>query len=342
MAKRLIVCFDGTWNRPDDNHPEDEQVETNVRRIFESIADQDANGKKQIRWYDPGVGTEWYRRLRGGAFGLGLSENIRQGYRFLIEQYEEGDEVFLFGFSRGAYTARSLVGLIRNSGLLRAVDNNRIDEAYELYRTRDEGADSEAALTFRKKYARDMRITFLGVWDTVGALGIPIESFEEFNKRHFEFHDTELSSIVENAYHAVALDEHREPYAVALWNPKIKPHQTMEQRWFLGAHCDVGGGYEDRRLSDLTLHWMQQQAAACGLALTPVQLPSDVISYYTAPISDSFKKFLKGLYSLFHHRYHRVVCQTVYGNEKIDDSVKTRLASDPYYRPKNAGLREHL
>ena len=340
MPKRLILCFDGTWNRPDDDHPEGEQVETNVRRIFESVLAQEANGRQQVKWYDEGVGTKWYQRIRGGAFGMGLSENIRQGYRFLVEHYEQDDEVFLFGFSRGAYTVRSLVGFIRNCGLLRAPDRERIEEAYELYRTRDEGADSETALAFRKKYARAIRITFLGVWDTVGALGIPIESFEEFNRRHFEFHDTELSGIVENAYHAVAVDEHREPYAVALWDPKGKLRQTMEQRWFLGAHCDVGGGYQDRRLSDVTLDWMQQKAAACGLALIPVQLPQDIHSCYTAPITDSFKEFFKGIYSLFHRRYYRPVSQTVYGQEAIDESIKQRLESDSSYRPKNRGLRE--
>lgn len=340
MPKRLILCFDGTWNRPDEEHPEGEHVETNVCRIYESILERDTNGRRQIKWYDEGVGTRWFQRIQGGAFGMGLSENIRQGYRFLIEQYEQDDEVFLFGFSRGAYTARSLVGLIRNCGLLYTPDRERIAEAYELYRTRDEGADSEVALAFRKKYARDIRITFLGVWDTVGALGIPIESFDDFNRRHFEFHDTELSSIVENAYQAVAVDEHREPYAVTLWDPRVKPRQTLEQRWFLGAHCDVGGGYHDRRLSDVALHWMQQKAAACGLALTPVQLPPDVRSSATAPITDSFKEFLKGMYSLFHRRYYRPVAQTVYGQEAIDDSVKQRLESDPYYRPKNKGVRE--
>ena len=228
MPKRLILCFDGTWNRPDDDHPEGEHVETNVRRIFESILEKDTNGRQQLKWYDEGVGTKWYQRFQGGAFGLGLSENIRQGYRYLVDRYEEDDEVYLFGFSRGAYTARSLVGLMRNCGLLRVSEHKRIEEAYELYRTRDEGADSETALAFRQKYARDIRIKFLGIWDTVGALGIPIESFDQFNRRHFEFHDTELSSIVEHAYHAVAVDEHREPYAVTLWDPKIKPRQTME------------------------------------------------------------------------------------------------------------------
>ena len=340
--KRLILCFDGTWNQPDNKHPEDEQVETNVRRIFESLKGYDDKGIQQVGWYDPGVGTEWFRRIRGGAFGLGLSENIRQGYRYLIEHYKEGDEIFLFGFSRGAYTARALIGLIRNSGLLRTADDNLIDEAYALYRTRDEGPDSEAALTFRQKYARDIRITFLGVWDTVGALGIPIESFDDFNKRHFEFYDTDLSSIIANAYHAVALNEHREPYAVALWNPKEKPRQKMEQRWFLGAHSDVGGGYTDRRLSDLTLLWIQEKAIECNLALTPVQQPTDINDYYTAPITDSFKSFLKGIYSLFHRRYLRPVCQTIYGNEVIDESVKKRLEIDLYYRPKNTGLREHI
>ena len=101
-----------------------------------------------------------------------------------------------------------------------------------------------------------IKIKFVGVWDTVGALGIPLESFGEFNKEAFEFHDTELSDIVENGIHAIAVDENREPYKVTLWTPKEKLKQTIEQRWFIGAHADVGGGYPSRALSDVTLRWM--------------------------------------------------------------------------------------
>ncbi len=297
MAKRIAICFDGTWNTPDNKGDLDHLertdhrdeiwfervnknagVETNVCRLYRSvltISPGDAkDGIAQIKWYDKGVGTEWYDRISGGAFGTGLSRKIREGYKFLSSNYDDGDEIFVFGFSRGAYTARSLVGMIRNCGLLPPAslqldqpdDNLHLLEAYEIYRTRDKDADSMRALTFRRKYgARLIDIKFLGVWDTVGALGIPIESFGEFNKEQFEFHDTELSGIVKNAYHAIAVDEHRKPYAATLWDPKTKPDQTIEQRWFIGAHADVGGGYPSRKLSDLTIEMAAREGAGLRL-----------------------------------------------------------------------------
>ena len=347
MSKRLIVCFDGTWNTPDEARPEDEQVETNVRRIYEAILPQSVDGQRQVAQYFPGVGTKWYERIRGGVFGSGLSENILQGYEFLSARYQEGDEIFLFGFSRGAYTARSLVGLIRNCGLLWSADRSLIEQAYTLYTKRDAGADTSEAQAFRREHSRPVRIRCLGVWDTVGALGIPLKAFKILNDARYGFHDVELSSIVEHAYHAVALDEHRKEYDVALWNPSTHPHQTMEQRWFIGAHSDVGGGYVDRRLSDITLQWLQQKAAACGLAIDSRKAPYVAKDHYRGPITDSYSAFLKGTLKTLRaltgeDRYYRAVCQTVYGNEVIDRSALLRFLKGPSYQPKNRGFAEHL
>lgn len=370
MSKRIVICFDGTWNTPGEKFkglaalherfgglPKDRNgldhalqgngaglVETNVCRLYRAARRDSA----QVKWYDGGVGTEWFNRLRGGAFGVGLSRNIREGYKFLSDTYELGDDVFVFGFSRGAYTARSLVGMIRNCGLLPAgaagedADSNAMLEAYELYRTRDGSPDSERAVRFRARSAAVMPdIRFLGVWDTVGALGIPVESFDEFNREAFQFHDTELSGIVKNAYHAVAVDEHRKPYAATLWTPKRKLDQTMEQRWFIGAHCDVGGGYEDRRLSDLALAWMMDKASACGLVLDPACRPAvDLEQNARGVLTDSFSNFLSGMFKLFERRYFRDVCQSAFGQETVDASVALRLREDREYRPGNRGLTE--
>lgn len=372
MGKRIVLCFDGTWNTPG-NHGDLEAVvenqakrpdrsferpdpaagpETNVCRIYRSIlSGTGSSGTVQQKWYDKGVGTDWYDRAAGGAFGLGLSRKIREGYKRLSDTYDPGDDVFIFGFSRGAYTARSLVGFIRNCGLLpkgslSAPDpdaNTLLMEAYEIYRARDSGADSERAQDFRRKNdSRLIPIRFLGVWDTVGALGIPIESFVQFNKEQFQFHDTELSGIVANAFHAIAVDENREPYAVTLWDPKEKPKQVVEQRWFVGAHADVGGGYPDRQLSDITLAWMQAKAASCGLELDSAGVPAVVPENRTAPLTDSFHAFLGGLFALFHTRYWRPVCMEKFGSEMVDDEVRLRLEDDAAYRPKNAGLREAI
>jgi uncharacterized protein (DUF2235 family) len=335
--KRIIVCFDGTWNKPAEEKPgTNDQIETNVRRFYESVKETGTDGIKQIKWYDEGVGTKWYDRFVGGAIGAGLELNIIQGYEFLAKEYQESDEVYVLGFSRGAYTARSLVGLIRNCGLIKSdLLGIRAAIAYGIYRTRDDGPDSMSASWFKSMYSREIKIKFIGVWDTVGALGVPLHILADFNAKFYEFHDTKLSKIVENAYHAIAVDEHRENYDVCLWNSDTPPEQNMEQRWFIGAHCDVGGGYPDRRLSDVALRWMQDKAAALGLALSPVTLGA---SNYNGAFTDSYGQFLNGLYAKRNARYYRAVGKTKFGNEIVDDSVQQRRQADRSYEPQNDGL----
>ncbi|MBI3129692.1 MAG: DUF2235 domain-containing protein [Candidatus Tectomicrobia bacterium] len=335
MAKRLVVCFDGTWNTPDEDGDIDGNTSTNVHKFYEAVLPRDAGGTEQVKRYDEGVGTKWYEKVRGGAFGVGLSENIQEGYRFLVDRYEEGDEVFILGFSRGGYTARSLVGMIRNAGLLKPAHKDLTSEAYSLYRTRDGSADTENAVFFRREFSREIRIHFLGVWDTVGALGIPLQSFEWFNRGFYQFHDTELSGIVANAYHAVAIDEHRENYTATLWDPKEKPNQTVEQVWFVGAHANVGGGYPDCGLSDVTLDWMMKKTSGCGLALDPAKAPRPAPDVAGLAVRDSYKEFLGGLYGLVSPRRYRTIGHTLYGAESLDTTVFERLSRDPDYRPKN-------
>ena len=335
--KRIVVCFDGTWNKPaDENLPLDAQVETNVRRFYESVLDNGSDGTSQLKWYDEGVGTQWFDKFVGGAFGAGLDLKIIDGYKFLAQNYEDGDEVYILGFSRGAYTARSLVGMLRNCGL---VKNKRLElgvgMAYGIYRTRDDGVDSRTARRFRSMFSREIKIKFVGVWDTVGALGIPLTLLKDLNLNFYEFHDTQLSGIVENAYQAIAIDENRADYDVCLWNPKEQPQQTIEQRWFVGAHCDVGGGYPDRRLSDIALRWMQDKAAAHGLGLTATEVTPE---NYLGPYSDSYEGFLKGHYAKVHPRHFRSVGGTPFGNEIVNESVGKRRREDPKYTPQNTGL----
>jgi uncharacterized protein (DUF2235 family) len=341
MPKRIVLCFDGTWNRPaDENLPDEQQIETNVRRFYESLADNSPDGAKQAKWYDQGVGTHWYDHVLGGLTGAGLDINIMQGYKFLAGNYAEGDEIYILGFSRGAYTARSLVGLIRNCGLIRSnFLDLQLGMAFGIYRTRDDGPDSAAARFFRKMFSRDVRIKFVGVWDTVGALGIPLRLFKDANMAFYQFHDTNLSRIVEHAYHAAAVDEHREHYDVCLWNPPRAPEQTIEQRWFIGAHSDVGGGYPDRRLSDLALGWMQEKAAAHGLGFKPERIPQPSAQNHLAPCRDSWNEFMKGVYAKDHPRYFRAIGQTQFGREAVDDSVKKKIQDDPNYKPQNKGLQ---
>jgi uncharacterized protein (DUF2235 family) len=335
--KRIVICFDGTWNKPaEEALPSSERVETNVCRFYQSVREQSDDGVKQVKWYDQGIGTHWYDQYIGGALGSGLEINIIQGYQFLAEAYEDGDEVYVLGFSRGAYTARSLIGLIRNCGLIYPKHLSlRVPMAYGIYRTRDDDADSLTARMFRAAYSRAIRVKFIGVWDSVGALGIPIDILKQVNMKFYEFHDTRLSEIVENAYHAVAIDEHRQDYDVCLWDPKSAGAQIMEQCWFIGAHCDVGGGYPDRRLSDITLRWMQDKAIAAGLALDSVDLGA---SNYLGEFTDSYARFLGGLYAKRNPRHYRVLRATRFGNETIDPSVVRRRKEDRSYEPQNNGL----
>ncbi|MDQ4012021.1 MAG: DUF2235 domain-containing protein [Actinomycetota bacterium] len=269
MPKRLVVCCDGTWNTPDqliDGRP----APTNVTKVALRVAPKDLSGREQRTFYDRGVGTNRGERIRGGAFGFGLSRNVRDTYRFLVQAFEPGDELFFFGFSRGAFTARSTVGFVRNSGILRREHAGRIDEAYGLYRSRRSRTHplSVEAQLFRRSYSYETRIRFIGVWDTVGALGIPLSGLRLVNlfNRRWRFHDTDLSTTVDAAFQALAIDEKRGPFRPAIW--KQQAHavgQRLEQVWFAGVHSDIGGGYSDPALAEIALRWMVDRASAYGL-----------------------------------------------------------------------------
>lgn len=326
----IVISFDGTWNTPKNDSEGDDS--TNVWKFHKSV-----ELDEKYKHYEKGVGTEWYNHLRGGIFAVGLSKTIQSSYKYLVNTYKDGDKIYILGFSRGAYAARSLVGLIRNIGLLQVENEDRISEAYELYRMRDDGPDSENAKFFRNKYSKNISIHFLGVWDTVGKLGVPVESFNWFNKYFYQFHDTELSGIVKNGYHAVAIDEHRECYPPTLWDPKVKPNQKIEQAWFSGAHSNIGGGYKNNKLSELPLSWMIEKAKKSGLKFKNNLVFSNKAVFddkeYT--ITDSYKEFLTGLYCNFSGRYYRNIGETSYGNESIHDSTKDRVSTDKNYLPKN-------
>jgi uncharacterized protein (DUF2235 family) len=279
MTKRLAVFCDGTWNR------EDAPAVTNVCKLREAVDESEGAAIRQHVHYEAGVGTQRWERIRGGAFGVGLSRNVRACYRWLIDHYEPGDELFFFGFSRGAFTARSVAGLVRNSGILRREHGDRANDAYRLYRSRkpEDAPSEQAADAFRRSCSHpDAEITFIGVWDTVGALGIPIDHFRPpLLSRRWTFHDTTLSRFVLNAYHAISIDERRRPFVPTLWVKKVgadgvveepPEHQTVSQVWFAGVHSDVGGGYPDPALSEIPLLWIAERARACGLVLKPDHL----------------------------------------------------------------------
>ena len=205
-----------------------------------------------------------------GLFGWGIKTKILDAYRFLIVNYEPGDELFFLGFSRGAYTVRSTFGLIRNSGLLKPEFVNKIEDAYALYRRRDDASHPDAVESelFRRTYSLEPRAKFMGVWDTVGALGLPVGGLLQFINKPWSFHDMTLSSWVDNAFQALAIDEHRKPFRPAIWEQSVKSKdQVLHQVWFAGVHSNVGGSYPQAGLSDITLLWMVSRAEACGLTI---------------------------------------------------------------------------
>ena len=266
--KRLVLCCDGTWNRADKVEENGQPCVTNVVKMAVRVAKRDAAGNPQIVYYDQGVGTgNLVDRVVGGVVGEGLEENIHDAYRFVVGNYEPGDELYFFGFSRGAFTARSILGMIRKCGILTRRSAGKYHDALELYRSKHR-PDDPPAVEFRRNNSispvEPIDVKFIGVWDTVGALGIP-----GHDSHKFAFHDTELGKNVRHAYHALAIDERRGPFRPTLWDYKPKPEQKVEQVWFAGVHSDVGGGYAETGLSDVALQWMLERAQATDLHIDP-------------------------------------------------------------------------
>jgi uncharacterized protein (DUF2235 family) len=258
--KRIFICADGTWNRPEEDLEKDEP--TNVLRLARAVSPLDDAGVPQVVFYDWGLGS-YHSGARGGGFGDGINKNIMDGYRFLVQNYDPGDEIYLIGFSRGAYTVRSLWGLIYTVGILKRRHANRIENSFKLYKSRDnhpEDAESEA---YRRRYSVPgaVRIRFVGVWDTVGALGVPVHLLGFLNERHV-FHDNKIGPNVDVARHALAIDERRDDFEPTIW--KKRRGTDLAQVWFAGVHSDVGGGYPKMRgeclTCDIPLGWILREA----------------------------------------------------------------------------------
>jgi uncharacterized protein (DUF2235 family) len=338
--KRLIVFCDGTWNTPDQK---DRGVvcPTNVVKLRNLVELDAPNAVGQLPYYDKGVGTgDIVDRAFGGAFGIGLSHNIRDAYEFLSQNYEDGDHIFLFGFSRGAYTVRRTVGMIRKLGLLPRINDNEarekiIKQGYDVYLIREGGPDSAPAQEFRRQYGtRPARIRCLGVWDTVGAYGIGgvLNQLSSLASKS-RFHDRVLSGIVDCAYHAVAIDEGRRLFGPTLFEEGqtalAEGKQVLEQSWFAGVHSNIGGGYQDSGLSDITLYWMAARAESCGLYLEPGW--RDKI----APSSiGELRDSRTGFYKLM-GKAEREIGEQKNGFEKAHMRALDRMVRDPSYEPAN-------
>jgi uncharacterized protein (DUF2235 family) len=297
--KRIVVCCDGTWNA-DDTQTDD----TNVALIARSVhGSQQTGGVLQIVLYLRGVGTSGLKLESWieGATGVGVDDNIRSAYQFICQNYIPGDEIYLFGFSRGAFTVRSLVGLITACGVLFRQSLEALPDAWKYYRSPKPHSPATFAQQCRAQCHLLQEVTFLGVWDTVGSLGIPGSLLAASNKELFAFHDTSPSPLVKRAAHALAIDEHRHEFTPTFWTGVAPPGASIQQVWFAGAHSDVGGGYRTRSLANIPLVWMAKQAEAAGLALDWTCLPDQALLDPTAPAHDS----ASGLFAL--DRYHPTI-----------------------------------
>ena len=273
MKRRLLVFADGTWNKP-----ESDSTNTNVFEMFKKIIPEKcANGDEQICFYHEGVGTgnKW-NQFFGGAFGKGIEDNIKLLYQFIVEHYQPETEIYLFGFSRGAYTVRSLAGLINNCGILKKHNQLKVDRAFFIYRSREKKyhPNEYESQQFRQHFSHPISttsITFMGVWDTVGSLGIPLKFNTFISRNKYTFHDVKLNSLIKNAYHAIAIDETRAFFRPTLWAVKANNHiegRVAEQCWFRGVHSDIGGGYEiNKELAKLPLHYFIIRAQSIGLQI---------------------------------------------------------------------------
>jgi uncharacterized protein (DUF2235 family) len=320
MGKRIVFCADGTWDEPGKN--------TNVYKLYKALT----VSADQVPYYDDGVGSDGLaiQKLAGGALGAGLYQKIKDGYTKLAQAYEKGDEVYIFGFSRGAYTARCLAGMVAVCGLPTADFTDAVVEtAFQAYRDKIRRADLLAQLN-KTCDLFDAKLTMVGVWDTVGSLGIPA-IFGGVDPIVYGFLDTTLHPDVLNAYHALAIDEKRAEFPATLWNSP-SPGQTLEQVWFCGVHCDVGGSYPDdsdgSALSDLTLAWMMSKAAALGLVFD-----STVQSKYALPMDPKFALDTKHeswnvLWAFWKRR-------AIAADSVISDSVFARCQYESSYRPEN-------
>lgn len=244
--------------------------------MVRAVAPRDVEqGIEQVIYYNEGIGAGaigFADKVVGGGMGAGISDNIQSAYRFLANNFIDGDEIFLFGFNRGAYTARSLAGMLATVGVLGRSDLRYVPEVYEYYHIEPKKRSASEYYQLLQNLLRIIpKVKFIGVWDAVGSLGVPTPMLGKLQQwvgkywRPFRigFHDCILSDTVENAYHASAIDERRGPFKPAIWDAQ-SGQRVVQQVWFAGVHSNVGGGYPDSGLSDTGLQWMVNQGIECG------------------------------------------------------------------------------
>jgi uncharacterized protein (DUF2235 family) len=332
--KRIVICADGTWNIRDQIDKRDgRRHPTNVTKIARAVLPRSADGTSQIVYYHEGVGTgQGLDRYTGGAFGRGLEANIRELYRFLVYNYEPDDQLFFFGFSRGAFTVRTLAGFMAKVGLVCKGDDYYVPELYSCYE-KQKGSDSpEWAHAYHNVHNPRPcpPILFVGVWDTVGALGAPGLLGQLFNRGKYKYHDVGLGPHILNAYHALAIDEQRKAFTPNIWIRPARWTGHLEQAWFAGVHSNVGGGYSPDGLANEALHWIVEKAESHGL-----EFDSRFLAHYLPCFNSELRNSMTPLYRLM-GRFIRVLGKHLADNETVHQSALDRLNHAPSaYAAKN-------
>ena len=336
--KRIVICADGTWNeREQTDSKTGRRKPSNVTKLARAVLPRAADGCDQVVFYYEGVGTDGgLDKLTGGAFGSGMSDNIRALYRFIVYNYVAGDQLFFFGFSRGAFTVRSLAGFMKKIGLIDKDGDFYTLELYELYRSgakEDSAQWQQAFHNVRTRHACPP-IRCIGVWDTVGALGAPGIIGQLTGRGRNEFHDISLGSHIENAFHALSIDEHRKPFAPSFWSRPSGWSGQLEQAWFPGVHTNVGGGYDPDGVANEALQWVAEKAENLGLEFDKVFL-----QHYRPCFNSTLRDSMRPWYQVMGD-YQRPIGAHPADGEMIHQSAIDRRNLFPDYRPKN--LEVHL
>lgn len=314
--KNIIICCDGTGNDFGDEN-------SNIVKLFSFLK---KDNQEQIVYYDPGVGTvstynasfnPLTRKLKylfGNAFGYGISDNIMEAYKFLMKNYIEGDKVFLFGFSRGAYTVRAIAGLIHTCGLMHNHNENLLSEAMRIYNDRS----NNHSIAFKATFSRSCPIHFLGLFDTVSSVGWV------YNPKTLR--STTNNGSVKNIRHAIAIDERRAFFRQNTWGKKYKDKQDVKEVWFAGVHSDIGGGYPLNRsaLSNITLEWMLIEAMDKGVLITDIAKIRQTVNGIKDPFKRDQNQSLQGAW------YLAEIFPKIVSVKKKVAGKKSKWVSSPY------------
>jgi len=320
MPKNIIICCDGTGNEYGTKN-------TNVVKLFDII--EKILGR-QIAYYDPGVVTfsahgaithvqKFLTKLFGLAFGLGMTKNIEDAYEYLMDKYQEGDYVYLFGFSRGAFTVRALAGMLHKCGLLEKGSNNLIPYATRMYRYKN----FKLAEGFKRTYSKECKPHFIGVWDTVKSVGWFIPR---------KFPNAKLNPDVNIGIHALSIDEKRRKFKPSLWEVAEEVDQYIEQVWFAGVHADIGGSYKETGLSDIALKWIIDEAFSHGLIIN-----KEKYSKINPNSEDKLHNSLFPIWWILGWTKRKILIDSF-----VHHSVFDRMQKLKDYNPRNLPLKENL